>query len=37
MIYTPKGQSFAIPERIIEPELYNEIKAILFSGTIPEE
>ncbi len=37
MIYTPKGQSFAVPERIIEPELYNEIKAILFSGTIPEE
>ncbi len=37
MIFTPKGQSFAIPERIIEPELYNEIKAILFSGTKPEK
>ena len=37
MIFTPKGQSFAIPERIIEPELYYEIKAILFSGTKPEE
>lgn len=37
MLYTPKGQTFAIPARVIEPELYNEIKAILFSGTKPEE
>lgn len=35
MLTTPKGQTFAIPERIIEPELYNEIKAILFSGAKP--
>lgn len=35
MICTPKGQNFAIPERVIEPEVYNEIKAILFSGTVP--
>lgn len=37
MLSTPKGQSFAIPERTIEPELYNEIKAILFSGAKPEK
>ena len=36
MIYTENDQSFAIPERVIEPEVYNEIKAILFSGTMPE-
>ena len=30
-------RSFAIPERVIEPEVYNEIKAILLSGTMPEE
>lgn len=37
MIYTAKGQSFAIPQRVIEPEVYNEIKAILFSGTNPKD
>ncbi len=37
MLYTPKGQSFAIPGRVIEPELYNEIRAILFSGALPEK
>ena len=37
MLCTPKGQSFAIPERIIEPELYNEIKAILYAGAKPEK
>lgn len=37
MIYTQKGQGFAIPERVIEPEVYNEIKAILLSGTNPQE
>ncbi len=37
MIYTDNEQGFAIPERVIEPEVYNEIKAILFSGTMPEE
>lgn len=36
MIYTNNDQSFAIPERVIEPEVYNEIKAILLSGTVPE-
>ncbi len=37
MIYTPNGQNFAIPQRVIEPEVYNEIKAILLSGTKPAE
>lgn len=37
MIYTQKGQNFAIPERVIEPELYNEIRAILLSGTKPKD
>ena len=36
MIYDD-DRSFAIPERVIEPEVYNEIKAILLSGTMPEE
>lgn len=35
MIYTEKNRSFAIPQRVIDPEVYNEIKAILLSGTIP--
>ena len=30
-------KSFAIPERVIEPEVYNEVKAILVSGTRPKE
>lgn len=37
MIYTQKGQNFAIPERVIEPEIYNEIRAILLSGTKPKD
>lgn len=37
MIYTQKGQSFAIPKRVIEPELYNDVKAILLSGTTPKD
>lgn len=36
MIYTEKGQSFAIPQRVIEPEIYNEIRAILIAGTKPK-
>ena len=36
MIYDD-DRSFAVPERVIEPEVYNEIKAILLSGTMPEE
>ena len=36
MIYDDERR-FAIPERVIEPEVYNEIKAILLSGTMPEE
>ena len=36
MIYDG-DRSFAVPERVIEPEVYNEIKAILLSGTMPEE
>ncbi len=35
MIYTVKDRAFAIPERVIEPEVYNEIRAILLSGTEP--
>ncbi|MDD6489839.1 MAG: YcxB family protein [Clostridia bacterium] len=37
MIYTQKGQNFAIPERVIEPEIYNDIRAILMSGTKPKD
>jgi len=36
MIYDD-DRSLAVPERVIEPEVYNEIKAILLSGTMPEE
>ena len=36
MIYTEKDRAFAIPERVIEPDVYNEIRAILLSGTDPE-
>lgn len=32
-----KDKNFAIPERVIEPEVYNEVKAILVSGTRPKE
>lgn len=32
-----KDRNFAIPERVIEPEVYNEVKAILVSGTRPKE
>lgn len=37
MLYTPKDQCFAIPQRIIEPELLNDVKAVLYSGTKPKE
>ena len=37
MIYTNNDRAFAIPERVIEPEFYNEIRAILMSGTQPDE
>ena len=37
MIFTQKGQNFAIPQRVIEPEFYNEIRAILLSGTKPKD
>lgn len=37
MIFTEKDRAFAIPERVIEPEFYNEIRAILLSGTEPNE
>ena len=30
-------KNFAIPERVIEPEVYNEVKAILVSGTRPKD
>lgn len=36
MIFTKKDRAFAIPERVIEPELFNEIRAILMSGTMPK-
>ena len=36
MIYTAKDRAFAIPERVIEPEVYNEIRAILLSGAEPK-
>ena len=35
MISLNDGRNFAIPERVIEPEVYNEVKAILISGTKP--
>ncbi len=37
MIAVPDGKNFAIPQRVIEPEIYNELKAILVSGTSPKE
>ena len=37
MIFTDHDRAFAIPERVIEPDVYNEIRAILMSGTEPEE
>lgn len=37
MISLPDGKNFAIPERVIEPEVYNEFKAILIAGTKPKE
>ncbi len=36
MICTEKDRAFAIPERVIEPDVYNEIRAILLSGTEPK-
>lgn len=37
LIYADGDRTFAIPQRVIEPELYNEIRAILMSGTEPAE
>lgn len=37
MICLRDGRNFAIPERVIEPEVYNEVKAIIVSGTKPVE
>lgn len=37
MICLADGRNFAIPERVIEPEVYNEVKAIIVSGTKPVE
>ncbi len=37
MIFTEKNRIFAVPKRVIEPEVYNEISAILRSGTEPAE
>lgn len=37
MIALPDGRNFAIPERVIEPEIYNEFKAILIAGTKPQD
>ena len=37
MIFTDHDRAFAIPERVIEPDVYNEIRAILMSGTEPDE
>lgn len=37
MIFTDHERAFAIPERVIEPDVYNEIRAILMSGTEPDE
>ena len=36
MIYNKKDRAFAIPERVIEPEIFNEVRAILLSGTQPK-
>lgn len=33
MIFTVGDRAFAIPERVIEPDVYNEVRAILLSGT----
>ena len=35
MIFTEKDRAFAIPERVMEPDVINEIRAILLSGTEP--
>ncbi len=37
MIFTEHDRAFAIPERVIEPDVYNEVRAILLSGTKPDE
>ena len=37
MIFTDHDRAFAIPERVIEPDVYNEVRAILMSGTDPDE
>ena len=37
MIFADKEKCFAIPQRVIEPEVYNEVKAILLSGTKPKD
>lgn len=37
LISLSDGRSFAIPERVIEPEVYNDFKAILIAGTKPKE
>lgn len=37
MIFTEKDRTFVIPKRVIEPEVYNEISAILKSGTQPAD
>ena len=37
LIFAPKDRNFAIPQRVIEPEIFNEVKAILVSGTRPKE
>ncbi len=37
IIFTENDRTFAIPKRVIEPEVYNEISAILRSGTEPAE
>lgn len=37
LIFAPENRNFAIPQRVIEPEVYNEVKAILVSGTRPKE
>lgn len=37
MIIRSDEKAFAIPERVIEPEVFNEVTAILLSGTEPKE
>lgn len=37
MIVRSDEKAFAIPERVIEPEVFNEVSAILLSGTEPKE